>query len=567
MPIPEPSLAAPTLPTSHTGLRNERILEEMSPSAIRAIRDLPWVADGVSPAERATAESLIYIAGKEPASFGYLTKKPWLASGSARELDAVLTALESISLEDPAFVRQIVAMPFLDTLDSPDLAAMESLAYLAYSDFAAFRRVMTLPDIRDGIDDEEAKIVALLGDVNSVNPSLVDVLLDSSQISVEERTIELPLSDRLALAVIRTSPGAARSMDLLEHSVRTAELFMAEPFPRRYVALLFENSVTGSFAGFNVGTHIAILPEHDFDSGSYEAESASRIIAHEVAHYYWNHGENWLDEGAAEFMAAIAEEARIGLPSESDNYPCSPIITLNELEKRDYAQDTAGYVCNYAQGERLFLDLYRSIGDDAFRQGFRRLYLAANTLDDDPDHPAGIKQLRAAFKSNTTDTTKTTNGAAAEAINAEVDRVIARWYDGAESYDTGSLDNSPVVAQLPSVNGWIDRAYVALTEQGRPVNSFSTSEAGDWVWLTLDYSYDFSGSLQQLDFEVVEYFEDGFPYRRDTFTFEAESNYIGGTQWLSVGPGPEQDWAPGRHWVYVYHEGRKVAEVEFEVTP
>ena len=155
-------------------------------------------------------------------------------------------------------------------------------------------------------------------------------------------------------------------------------------------------------------------------------------------------------------------------------------------------------------------------------------------------------------------------------LSYRVKNIIARWYDGAEPYYTDSLDNSPVIAQLPSVNGWIDRAYVSPTEQGRPVPSFSTSEAGDWVWLNLDYSYDFFGNPEELNFEVAEYFEDGFPYRRDTFTIKAESNYIGGAQWLSVGPGPGREWTPGRHWVYVYHQGRQgrqVAEVEFEVTP
>ena len=568
---PVPATLTPPPPPGYSSLRNAQHLEQTNSVAARIIRALPWVADGVSPAEQQAAESLIYFATTEQTLFWDLTEKPWLAADSSRQLSPVLNGLDNILSLDPAAVEKIVSMPFLDALEAPDLAAMESLARLAYTDLSAFRGIMAHPNINDGITDEEAKVVALLWGVNLKNPGLVNTLLDFSRITLEQRTIDLPLAGQVTLAIVRTRPGAGRSMDLLEHSVRATEDFIGEPFPKQYVALLFEDAVPSSYTGTNFGTHLVILPKHDVNDDSHESTAAGHIIAHEVAHYYWSGADNWLDEGAAEFNAAYSERIRVGRPLIPDNYPCAATASIVELESRNYLRDSSGFRCNYAHGERLFLDLYRSLGDALFRQGYRRLYLATGIDGGDSSRSkASIYEVRAAFKSNTTDTTtntNTTNGAAAEASNAAVDRVIARWYDGAESYDTGSLDNSPVIAQLPSVNGWIDRAYVALTEQGRPVTGFSTSEAGDWVWLTLDYSYDFSGSLQQLDFEVVEYFEDGFPYRRDTFTVEAESSYIGGTQWLSVGPGPEQDWAPGRHWVYVYHEGRKVAEVEFEVTP
>ena len=123
-----------------------------------------------------------------------------------------------------------------------------------------------------------------------------------------------------------------------------------------------------------------------------------------------------------------------------------------------------------------------------------------------------------------------------------------------------------MVAELPEVYGWIDRAYVSLEEAGSPVKAFAAADGGDWAWLTLEYSHDYAGPPTELTFEVVEYYEDGFPYRRNSLTIGADRNYSGGVQWLSVGPGPGQTWAPGRHWIYVHHEGRKVAQVEFEVT-
>ena len=67
--------------------------------------------------------------------------------------------------------------------------------------------------------------------------------------------------------------------------------------------------------------------------------------------------------------------------------------------------------------------------------------------------------------------------------------------------------------------------------------------------------------------EIVEYFEDGFEFRRRSDKLTAEDRYIGGTSWWSVGLPPSRKWYPGRYWVYVYAGERKVAEVQYEVTP
>ena len=79
---------------------------------------------------------------------------------------------------------------------------------------------------------------------------------------------------------------------------------MGAPLPTSYVGLLYENAVHGSSAGTNFGTHIAIRPKYDVDGRSHEAAFAGNATAHEVAHYYWSGNEDWIDEGAADFMAS-----------------------------------------------------------------------------------------------------------------------------------------------------------------------------------------------------------------------------------------------------------------------
>ena len=92
-------------------------------------------------------------------------------------------------------------------------------------------------------------IVATLYGVAETNPALIDVLLDPNNVVLEPRTVELPLSGEVVLYIIRTGPGATRSMDLLEHAVRGAEALMGIPLPINYIGLLFENAVPGSFRG------------------------------------------------------------------------------------------------------------------------------------------------------------------------------------------------------------------------------------------------------------------------------------------------------------------------------
>ena len=74
-------------------------------------------------------------------------------------------------------------------------------------------------------------------------------------------------------------------------------------------------------------------------------------------------------------------------------------------------------------------------------------------------------------------------------------------------------------------------------------------------------------ATREVHIEVVEYFEDGFAFRRRTGSLAAHPQYVGGTNWFSVGSPPSRKWAPGRYFVYVYVGERKVAEVEYEVIP
>lgn len=227
----------------------------------------------------------------------------------------------------------------------------------------------------------------------------------------ESRDINLPQTGRVTLEINRSGElGSDRSMELLEHAVRTIEEYMGQPIPLqgREIRLDFVPVITGTGGdpdGIHKGTHMEILQEYDsaepqpssnwweniLGIQSDSANPLAEIIAHEVAHYYWTDERIWLHEGAAEFLALYSESERTGDPIRAQRQRCSEASSIRQLESKRYGNGDDGFICNYSLGEGLFVDLYNAMSATAFRQSFRELYAAGqNKL-------AGIHQVRQAY--------------------------------------------------------------------------------------------------------------------------------------------------------------------------
>ena len=519
-----------------------------------SVVSLGWVQDGIDAAEVMAIKNLSFVAYRDVEIASSIVSLGWVQDGIEDAEVDLIGDFASIAGKDAGAALRIAGMPFVETIEAPDISAIEALSRLAAVMPETFVRVLSHPALLDGISNDIAPVIATLHGVAGRNPGNIDVLLDPSRVSLERRTITLPLAGDVVFVIIRTAPGAERSMDLLEHSVRGVEELMGVPLPTRYVGLLFEDTVPGSSPGANFGTHIAILAEFDVDDGSHEAKITGRALAHEVAHYYWSGNEDWVDEGAADFMASVIDGVRTGSPIGANNPPCGHAGNISELESLGIAQGDVEFGCNYSLGERLFVDLYRTLGEERFQRGFRTLYLASEVEDDADnrrDTSVGIEHIRDAFRSD--------DGAESA--------VIARWYDGTGPHDLSRLDTTPVDSSLSSINGRIDEAYIITTRDGPAVSTFSAQNVTDWVYLTLNYSYNVSGGPHEVPLEIVEFYEDGFKFGRRSHEITAEARFVGGGGLFPVGPPPWHKWAPGRYWVYVYAGDRKVAEVQYEVTP
>ena len=216
-----------------------------------------------------------------------------------------------------------------------------------------------------------------------------------------------------------------------------------------------------------------------------------------------------------------------------------------------YGADEA--ICFYSLGGRYVLGpAPQAWKTPTFRQGFRRLYHASRALDANLFRSrADIYHVREAFQANTTD--------------AGV--VIRRWYDGTEPYDLSHLDHSPVDPNLTNLNGRVEDAFIHLDEdrETRTVR-FSAKDVDEWAYIRLITTFPSLIGPKEQSFDFVQFYDDGFAFRRWThgWTLEPDTISLGGSFtvfWKS------SEWATGRYWVYVYDGERKVAEVTYEVTP
>ena len=134
-----------------------------------------------------------------------LKAKPWFKDGLSDEEIALVGYLGSIANRDAGAATALVGMPFLESVESRDTLALQSLEYIAWRDAGAFEELMSHPRIQDGITDEETKIVAVLGESTIFHgaPGSAQVLLAETGVYIEERLIELPHTGETLLAVIR----------------------------------------------------------------------------------------------------------------------------------------------------------------------------------------------------------------------------------------------------------------------------------------------------------------------------------------------------------------------------
>ena len=350
-----------------------------APALTERMLNLPWIQDGsITDHEVTVIDSMYRVLryAEAPALAERMLQKSWVQDDITRDEGIIIRSLYRIAQRTDEATQQkmtdvairIIAMPFLDDVTFAEARAVMSLHYLASSRYQdSFRAIMSHPKVLDGITDQEAKVISVLRTPAYYTPEAIPHLLDgldgTGGVYLEERTIQMPLTGETLLTIVRTQNRTTTSMGYLEHSVRFAERLMAAPLPTNYVALYFGS--LGPRAGANNWwTHMAMRQSSD------GLEEKASTIAHEVAHFYFRDSiSKWIDEGAAELIQAVSEHERAGYQLGTLlNKPCDNIKTLPASDPDEYNH------CAYYLGGAFYIDMYRTLGEDAFLQGFRALY-------------------------------------------------------------------------------------------------------------------------------------------------------------------------------------------------
>ena len=382
-------------------------LELDDPPTASALSALPWIADGITAEEVDAALLLQELAVEAPRVARALAQKPWTADGVSDDEYSVIWASMAMSWAPVSevchsLVLDIFDMPFLDSVEPADTAAVWSLQELSWEfNEGQMRPLLFHPALQGGITDAQAIVVGTFSIVLPDKPELLDVLLDPDRHTVEQRTVRLPLAGGVAIAVVRTVPGKAGTIDVFEEVLRFQEQFLDVPFPENFILLLVGDGLPGQLG---LGTYgFTTLPP-------WLAEDLY-TISRKTAREYWPFPPRWINHGASEFTATMTERTMAGKELSPYRSQCEFAKNIPEVDALFHSDDQAEYdlvydwECYKDFGMQLFTGLYLELGEQEFRRGFKDLYVGLDTdsrkgecVEDTGDW--GLCYLKTAFVEN-----------------------------------------------------------------------------------------------------------------------------------------------------------------------
>ncbi len=362
-----------------------------------------------------------------------------LAARLPREIDGItederwtLWLLRAKASSNLSLAKDLMKMPFLTTsFEVRDRHALNSLRLLGESP-ANLELVTGQSWFQDGMDDVDAAFLSVLYDLSIRSPAEFTAMVQTRYDKTTSFT--LPLAGEAEIIAFRPTPFSRTSAALsqAESAVRAMEELMGVPFPRNEIILLFLNPMDFQGSGvitlaLHVGTHMVVsrpeVIQGDFD----------HTLAHEIAHYYWSsrNAPLWFREGGADFLSsyALAQSDQVSLTQRRHVLDIGGArrcaITgidyiqrlIDDLAAQGYSKYTSSlsFLCNYALGEFLLLELYQAMGFEGSSTAWNELY----RLSESEGREVTEVEIRQAFLSH----------ASTDQLD-EVLRLYQRWHRG-----------------------------------------------------------------------------------------------------------------------------------------
>ena len=294
----------------------------------------------------------------------------------------------------PTLYRQMEELDWVkDGLSEVEHEVIDQLLYVGRSNIASVRIVLGMPFL-ESVEPDDVILIAAAGTMRDAEEIRKLSIPGYAYIKTESGGTEL--SPSLKISVVRFgTPGQSWTFDYARDAVEFSERIMQLPLPVDHVILVMnEAAVTENYAGTNYGFAISGLPGFEEGWRKYDKYRFSSLILHEVAHYFWRSGADWIDEGVAdtfEYIYGIENGISPGLLA-----PYRGLCEMHNLQMLNRAtpdQQESQFLCNYFLGQSLFVDLLDDLGVDEFSRGLRDLYRLSlfNRSDE------GIETVREAF--------------------------------------------------------------------------------------------------------------------------------------------------------------------------
>lgn len=153
-------------------LGNVRAIADNDEDAALQLLALPFL-DAIDPADGSAVESLASFVSPGPSNalivFNALMEKSWVADGLDEVEIEILDNIRSIAGNDKPAALRLITLPFLDTIESADGPAVESLASFVTSvpsnSLLVFNALTEESWVADGLDELE---IGILGNIHSI---------------------------------------------------------------------------------------------------------------------------------------------------------------------------------------------------------------------------------------------------------------------------------------------------------------------------------------------------------------------------------------------------------------
>lgn len=325
---------------------------------------------------------------------------PWVLDGITEDERWTLWLLRDQATSDLSMAKDLMAMPFLTTsFEVRDRHALNSLRLLGEAP-ANLELVTGQSWFQDGMDDVDAAFLSVLYDLSIRSPGEFTAMVQTRYDKITSFT--LPLAGEAEIIAFRPTPFSRTSTALsqAESAVRAMEELMRVPFPRNEIILLFLNPMDFQKSGvitlaLHVGTHM-VVSRPEVIQGDF-----AHTLPHEIAHYYWGslNAPLWFREGGSDFLAsyALAQSGQASLQvSLAERRHLLDIggarrcaisgidyiqRLIDDLAAQGYSkyQSSLSFLCNYALGEFLLLELYQAMGFDGSSDAWNELYLLSKS--------------------------------------------------------------------------------------------------------------------------------------------------------------------------------------------